>query len=168
MSRISLRIAALAVGLAAHAPLIAQQSAAAEFQPLAFLVGSCWRGTFPDGRHVDEHCFDWMYDGKFIRDRHEVRGGDPYRGETVYSVDPLSRRVAFWYWSSDGMTMTGQVVPRGDTLVFPVRYTTAHGEAELKAVWTRRGPDAYHVVQSQRAGDGWTTMWEMDFRRVSP
>src|SRR4051812_49896955 len=58
------------------------------FKPLEFLVGSCWTGTFPDGKQTDTHCFEWLYDRHFIRVRHVVRGGPPYEGESTYRVDP--------------------------------------------------------------------------------
>ena len=38
------------------------------YQPLAFLVDHCWKGTFPGGQVTDEHCFSWIYGGKFVRD----------------------------------------------------------------------------------------------------
>src|SRR5512144_1524092 len=69
------------------------------FAPLEFLVGSCWVGTFPDGKQTDEHCFEWVFDRKFIRDRHTVRGGAPYEGESLYSWDAKANRIAFSYWS---------------------------------------------------------------------
>ncbi len=29
-------------------------------KPMSFLAGHCWKGTFPDGKTTDEHCFAWM------------------------------------------------------------------------------------------------------------
>ena len=57
---------------------LAAGAAAAEpptpYQPLAFLAGHCWKGSFPGGKLTDEHCFSWIYDGKFLRDVHTLRG----------------------------------------------------------------------------------------------
>ena len=76
-----------------------QQPQPPDFRPLEFVVGSCWVGTFPDGKATDEHCFEWVYDRKFIRDRHVVRNGEaPYAGEALYGWDPKAKRLAFWYW----------------------------------------------------------------------
>ena len=62
-------------------PLVATLAAAdvqSAYQPLAFLAGHCWKGSFPGGHRTDEHCFSWIYDGKFLRDRHTVRSeGQP-------------------------------------------------------------------------------------------
>ena len=44
---------ALALGLA-QAPLAEAGPPADAFAPLEFLVGSCWVGTFPDGKATDE------------------------------------------------------------------------------------------------------------------
>jgi len=65
---------------------LAKAEPVAAYQPLAYLAGACWKGTFPDGKQADEHCFSWMYGGKFLRDRHTVHGEvDPvYLGETSY------------------------------------------------------------------------------------
>src|SRR4051812_23935066 len=76
-----------------------------DFRPLEFLVGSCWTGTFPDGKATDEHCFEWVFDHKFIRDRHVVgsgEGGGRYQGESLFGWSDKEQRVAFWYWNSNG------------------------------------------------------------------
>ena len=45
----------------------------AELEPLRFLLGHCWRGEFRNGS-VDVHCFESVYGGQHVRDRHEVTG----------------------------------------------------------------------------------------------
>jgi hypothetical protein len=73
-------------------PGMALAGPAAHFQPQAFLAGSCWKGTFADGKRTDEHCFEWIYGGQFLRDRHTVTGRPaPYGGETIYYFDAPSR-----------------------------------------------------------------------------
>ncbi len=67
----------------------------AELEPLRFLVGGCWRGEFRNGA-LDTHCFESVYGGRHIRDRHEVKGPDGlYRGETLYSWNGASRQVEY-------------------------------------------------------------------------
>ena len=57
-------------------------------EPLAFLVGHCWQGTFEPSGERDTHCFETVYDGQHVRDRHEVTGGSAaYSGETFYSAE---------------------------------------------------------------------------------
>jgi hypothetical protein len=151
--------------------VLAQEAKPAErpnFAPLEFLVGSCWVGTFPDGKQTDEHCFEWVFDKKFIRDRHVVRGGaEPYQGETIYRWDPVTKQIAYTYWASNGLVITGTAEGTPDGVVFPSRYSTAKGDVEIKALWRRTGADGYRTSQSQRAaGDSaWKPMWAMEFKR---
>jgi hypothetical protein len=58
------------------------------YQPLTFLADHCWKGAFP-GDRTDEHCFSWIYDGKFLRDRHTVRaeGMPDAMGESSYFLN---------------------------------------------------------------------------------
>ena len=67
--------AAAAILLAGMAMAAPAEAPPAPYQPLAFLVGHCWKGTFPDGKATDEHCFSWIYGGKFVRDEHVVHRG---------------------------------------------------------------------------------------------
>ncbi len=155
------------VALCAVSPAEAQQASAADYRPLEFLVGSCWKGNFPDGRTTDEHCFEWMYDKKFIRDKHVVRGGAPYQGETVYGWDPVAKQPTYTYWSSEGFIITGKVVYSPDGIVFPSQYSTDKGVVEIKAVWTKVGTDGYRVQQNQKADGAWKVQWTMALTRVA-
>ena len=49
--------------------------------------------------------------------------------------------------------------------MFPTRYETDKGPVELRATWTRSGPDSYRVSQSQRAGKDWKPLWTMELKR---
>jgi hypothetical protein len=162
------RLAALALALASGA-LNAQDKPPArpDFTPLEFLVGSCWMGTFPDGKATDEHCFEWVYDRMFIRDRHVVRGGPPYQGESLYRWDAATKQIAYWYWASPGLVVTGTLEDTPDGMVFPSRYDTPKGEVQIKALWRRTGDDSYRVSQSQRAAgeSEWKPLWTMELRR---
>jgi hypothetical protein len=67
--------------LAAQAVPDGAPALAAEFQPLAPLVGSCWRATFPNSTRTDTHCYTAMLGGRYVRDVHVVEGGPaPYAG----------------------------------------------------------------------------------------
>src|SRR5262245_53601266 len=106
--------------------------ASSPLAPLEFLVGSCWVGTFADGKQTDEHCFEWMLDRKFIRDRHVVRNGpEPYSGETVYAWDASAKQITFAYYSSAGFILNGSVKQAADSIVFPSSMQTAQGMMEL-------------------------------------
>jgi hypothetical protein len=138
-----------------------------DFRPLEFLVGHCWVGTFPDGKATDEHCFEWGFNRKFVRDRHVVRNGPgPYSGETLYGWDPEKKRLGFWYWNSEGEILTGAVEYRPGSIVFPTKQVTEKGTIELRAIWTPMGQDSYRVEQSQRVGKEWKPLWTMDLKRA--
>ena len=163
--RLPIRLTALAA-FSALSSLTIPQPKAPDFRPLEFLVGDCWVGAFPDGKQTDEHCFEWVYDRKFIRDRHIVRNGKaPYAGETIYGWDAKAKRLAYWYFNSEGEVIVGTVEYRPDSIVFPTRYETDKGPVELRATWTRSGPDSYRVSQSQRAGKDWKPLWTMELKR---
>lgn len=116
--------------IAAAAPALAPALA-----PLAPLVGHCWAAELPGGQR-DLHCFEAMYDGRFVRDRHEVSGGGvDYRGETVYGVE--AGQVAYTYWSSDGATLRGTMHSAGSRLDFGEIVVPGAGRAEtrLRTEW---------------------------------
>lgn len=119
-----------------------------ELEPLAFLVGHCWRGSFASGE-TDTHCFEPVYDGQHVRDRHEVAGPDGiYRGETLYSRD--GETVTFTYWNSLGGVSRGAMRPLGDRLDFgDETYRDPGGrEIALSTHWRRIGDDAFEAVTS--------------------
>jgi hypothetical protein len=155
-----------AAALSAVVLLQGQSSGQPDFRPLEFLVGHCWVGTFPDGKQTDEHCFEWVFDHKFIRDRHVVRNGKaPYEGETLYGWDPKEKRLAFWYWNSEGEILRGRVDYSPEGIVFPTQYEGKTGPVELRATWTPQGSEGYRVRQEQRAGTTWKLLWTMDLKR---
>jgi hypothetical protein len=136
--------------------------------PLAFLAGHCWKGPFPDGKRHDEHCFEWFYDGQFLRDRHVVTGDDQgYRGETIYYWEPTARRVEYIYFTATGGVSRGSMQPDGGVLRFPEeRFVGAGGKEEVyRSVWRPAGDDAYHVVTETLLDGRWAEAWRIPMRR---
>ncbi len=143
---IALLIAAAAV---AEAPELRQG-----LEPLSFLVGHCWEGRFPDTGEKDVHCFESVYGGQHVRDRHEVTGpGAPYRGETLYSWDAAAKRVGYTYWNSSGGVSRGTMAAKGDSLDFGDQiYTGADGrKTTISTLWRKVGADAYETVSTSGA-----------------
>jgi len=121
--------------LLAFAASAAGPALAPELAPMAPLVDHCWAAQLPGGQR-DVHCFEAMYGGRFVRDRHEVSGGGAhYLGETVYGVE--AGQVAFTYWSSDGETMRGTMRGDGRRLDFgeSVVRRDAAGDTRLRTEW---------------------------------
>jgi len=132
-----------ALALAAEAPPLRPG-----LEPLAFLVGHCWQGEFERTGERDMHCFESVYDGQHVRDRHEVQGdGRTYRGETLYSAEG-DGRVAFTYWNSLGGVSRGTMRPGSDRLEFgDEAYAGPDGRRmTFSTHWRRVGADSYEAV----------------------
>ena len=99
------------IGLLLLIPGVGFSQPDAAYQPLAFLAGHCWKGAFPDGKQTDEHCFTWIYGGRFLRDRHTVRaeGKPDALGESIYFWNTSARQLEYLYIESDGGFSRGPV-----------------------------------------------------------
>jgi hypothetical protein len=133
-------------------------SGAADYQPLAFLVGHCWKGTLPGGKKTDEHCFSSIYGGKFLRDRHTVHasGRADSFGESIYFWNSIAKRIEYLYIESDGGYSQGTVSMDDASLVFPPTDYVEDGKTQTyRSRWQRSGETEYEVVTEFRGTDGW-------------
>ena len=153
-------------------PLAALADTASPYQPLAFLVGSWWKGDLPQQgalKQTDEHCFSWVYPGLFIRDQHRVHKGDgnpDYLGETVYYWDAKSKQLDYLYIESDGGHSGGTVEANGDALVFPATDYVDEGKTQTyRSRWQRAGDGAYDVITEFKLGDAWKTAWMVHMQK---
>lgn len=83
---------------------------AVHFQPLAHFVGKEWTTTFADGKTTDTMTFEWLFNGRFLRNNHWVTNAEGqvvYRGETVYAWDFKEERIAWYYFNSSGGHLMG-------------------------------------------------------------
>lgn len=156
-------MALLAVSLLVSAP---SSSAENPLAPLAFLAGNCWQGEFADGGSWDKHCFEWAYDGRFLRDRHVVTGKRaPYSGESMYRFD--GQRIVFHYFSSAGGYSEGIVESGEKELRFPEeRYTQGGKELKLRTVWKIVSETNYVAITEQLRDGKWQEAWRVDFKRI--
>ena len=138
--------------------------------PFAFLAGACWRGTFPDGRQTDTHCFSPIYNGSYMQDHHVVDGAPtPYSGNTLYRRDTMSRQVSFTYHASDGSRTVGRAIPIENGLSFPETHRAPDGtETQIRTTWLRDGADAFLVTSEMQRDGAWRTMLRMRMKRVGP
>ena len=107
--------------------------------------------------HVDTHCFEPVFGGKFIRDRHEVTGGkEAYRGETLYNSNAELGRAEYTYWNSVGGVSRGTMVARDGVLDFGSEtHTAADGsKMSIATQWRSAGADAYEVVSIRNGVTG--------------
>jgi len=161
--------AAAAIVLAGMSMPAPAQAPPSPYQPLAFLVGHCWKGTFPDGKATDEHCFSWIYGGKFVRDEHVVHGeGHPDGfGESIYVWDPASRQLQYLYIESAGGFSRGAVSGEGDALVFPPSSYLEKGQTQTyRSRWQPAGQDAYDVVTEFQVQERWVPGFKLHMQKV--
>ena len=136
------------IGLMALALATPQPAVREGLEPLGFLLGHCWRGEIQPGRS-DVHCFEAVYGGQHVRDRHEVTGGPAvYSGETLYSWDGAIDGVSYTYWNSQGGVSRGTMRPRAGQLDFDDQvYRSPVGrEVTYSTYWRPTGDDAYEAV----------------------
>ena len=144
-------VAALALAAAQPAapplpspPQLPPPGAARPFDGMAFLVGHCWSGTFASG-DVDTHCFEPVYSGRLIRDRHQVTGG--YAGETIYNWNANRAQVEYTYWNVSGGVSRGTMRERDGLLDFgdEVYRNAAGRETRIATTWRRIDELSYEV-----------------------
>jgi hypothetical protein len=145
------------------------------YLPMAFLAGHCWKGALPaqgKSKQTDEHCFAWIYDGRFLRDRHVVRdeaGHTTYQGETTYYWDASEKTIGYIYIEDQGGHSLGSVQPETDALDFPATDLVDNGHTQTyRTRWQRAGEDAYDVVTEFKTKDGWTKAWAVHMQKATP
>lgn len=155
---------ALWLALALSTPAAALQP---HFDPIAFVVGHCWRAEFPNGMH-DEQCFAPMHGGRLVHNTHVVRGSDPlYGGMTIYSWDADSGHIRFHYFTSTGAVSEGHLIAIESGYSVPERHVGSDGKVtELESVFRRDGEDAFTVVTRQKGDDGWTEVGSRRYLRL--
>ena len=163
------RAALVAALLCASAAPAGSAEPAAPYAPLAFLIGHCWKGTFPDGQVTDEHCFSWVYGGKFVRDRHVVHrgGGRPDdHGESIYYWDAAAGELAYLYIESAGGYSRGSVASAPGALVFPATHYFEHGVEQVYRSRWQRGTDGYDVNTEFLLAGKWQPGFTLHMQRV--
>jgi hypothetical protein len=164
----TLALLCLSLPLAAAVADAAPPAPANPFEPMAFLAGHCWKGTFPGKPQTDQHCFEWVYEQRFLRDRHVVKtpGKPDYQGETIYYWDPDTKQIQYLYIESDGGYSKGTVSPAADGLEFPSTSYVNNGQEQVyRSRWLRSGDAGYNAVTEFQTKDGWKIAWQLAMQR---
>ncbi len=121
-------------------------------QPWSYLVGHCWTGEAPGNGGQDKHCFEAVFGGQHIRDRHAVTvgGREVYAGETIYSAKGPA--VIFTYWNSLGGLGTGNAVFNAGQWRFTgtIHASSDAKEEPMSATW-RKVDAGYEVLEGPGA-----------------
>ncbi len=140
--------------------------------PLAFLAGHCWTTTLGDGHRTDTHCYEWMHDGKQLRDRHVVLGRDPaYRGETIFAWHGGRKRIEYRYWNSEGGQSDGhvEVGPDGTIRFLDDHFVEPNGATYDFASEMVRPDEAHYRMTVRNLDDGkWREISTLVFERREP
>jgi hypothetical protein len=169
LSSSAIVVALTIISIGAPRPSAAQTTAVFDkLQPLAFLAGSCWKGTFTGRTVSDEHCFQWILNGRFLRDHHVVTGDSaPYEGESTYAWDPVQKRITYWYIALPGYFSQGSVEAVDGALVFHDNLVAATPQ-QLRSTWRQSGPDSYSVRVDDITGGKSKEAWSMIMQRTRP
>jgi uncharacterized protein YndB with AHSA1/START domain len=137
--------------------------------PIAFLAGQCWRGTMPDGKTTDTHCFDWLLNGHYLRDHHVVRsaGRPDYAGESLYYYDHERKQVAYIYYENNGNYARGLMMGDDKRLVFPdAQFLMPNAKLTYRASWTRLDDNSYQATSEFLKGGKWELEQTVKFSKV--
>jgi hypothetical protein len=144
--------AMLALLLPVLAAAAAAPPAGDDLSVFSRLLGHCWEGQMAADT-LDVHCFETLYDGAHVRDRHVVlvKGAPAYKGVTYYSRE--GRRVTFVYLNSHGGVGQGEASPDAAGVCFKGRMRGAPdaGTQAIASCW-RWQADGGYVVTAKGAG----------------
>lgn len=137
-------------------------------KPFAPLVGKTFIGAFPEGGAVDEQRFEWVYQGKFLRNTHEVKGPKGrvvYKGETIYAWNLKTGKIDWFYWNLTGGYIVGTMERVGDDFVFEGVNTAPSPQPQrVKGRLRNFSEDGFESVSYFLRDDRWEERFTIQFR----
>ena len=131
------------------------QTSESPLQALAFLADACWQVEGSFGQ-FEEHCFEWVPGQQHLRQQHSQQGGgEPRRGETLYTVDAASGQIRFVEWDRTGGFRQGLITVSEGELIFPEEsHLSAAGIEQQRQRWYAAGTDRMlQITEVQRNGE---------------
>ena len=168
MKRVALTISLVMVmagGLAAQSNTAAAPAASEPLSAMAWFVGGTWTSDVKDDSdgsvtHVAEH-IRWSPNHRAIDFNVEFNGKPHYDG--FYAFNPATKKIDFYYTSSEGELTIGTVTPDADGKTFHQEFDIMHtsgATGHLRSTLVRDGDNAYWFsVFMQRSGE-----WQQVFR----
>jgi uncharacterized protein YndB with AHSA1/START domain len=137
--------------------------------PMAFLAARCWRGTLPDGKSVDTHCFEWLLNGHYLHDHHIVHspGRPDYVGESLYYFDHERQQVAYIYYENLGNYSRGLMIGDDRKLDFPqADFFHRGGKLTYRARWERLDENSLQATSEFLKEGTWVIEQSVKFVKV--
>lgn len=158
-------IIALAATFSVQAP-----SPLKKFGWFADLIGSCWVGTFPDGKTQHSQCYTSQFDA-FIRGTatlsgdHNGKWTERFSGDSVFAFNQSNGRIEYYIWGSDGNHAKHEAFYDGDELLFPVNSRKEPGKIAFRSVRRRLDRDSFEVRREVPDGARWKTALKVLYRK---
>lgn len=137
----------------------------------ANVIGSCWIGTFPDGRTQHAHCYTSQFD-HFIRGTATLstdRDGTltaQFHGDSVFAWNENQRRIEYYIWGSDGNHGRHEAYYADEELVFPIGGRQDPEKIVSRSVWRRVDDVTIEVRREVPDGTGWKRELTILYRRA--
>jgi hypothetical protein len=141
-------------------------NAAAGMRRLKRYIG-LWvtEGKGPMGTYRCERVFEELRGGKYLRLTvvWDIPGGK-YEELAVYGVDPASRRLRFWSFTSDGKRSEGELTAPADVAKDALCFEADFSGRRARMIWSPVGPEGFTVAVEARNKKGWKRFLEQQFR----
>jgi hypothetical protein len=139
--------------------------------PLAWLVGGTWTAdasNLAPGMQRIETRYTWSDNGSYIRfTTHFVSDKGTLKNyDGSFFFDPAGKTLAMWYMDAGGSITQGPVTIQGDLWQMSFHGPDFEGKpADLQVNVLRKSNDLYHWSVSEKDGDTWKKLLELDYAR---
>lgn len=144
----------------------AGRSAAAGFRKLKRYIG-LWvaEGKGPMGPYRCERVIEELRGGKYLRLSAvwDIPGWK-YEELAVYGVDPASKRLRFWSFTSDGKRSEGELAAPADVAKEALCFEAHFSGRRARMIWSPVGPEGFTVAVEAQTKKGWKRFLEQQFR----
>ncbi|GAB2507470.1 hypothetical protein GCM10027084_22980 [Pseudoxanthomonas sangjuensis] len=153
------------------APLVAiAGEPLSKFGWFADMVGSCWKGTLPDGVTEHSHCYSGQFD-QFIRGtatlsaQQDGKRVEQFQGDSLFAWDDENREIIYYIWGSNGSHSRHKAMYADGDLAFPIESKKEPGRIAHRPLRHRIDNDPFEVRREVPDGDGWKTELTVLYRR---
>jgi len=136
-------------------------------EPLRFLLGRTWKGTFksssPEKPVVDVSRWERALNGQAVRMLHSVNHG-LYGGESLFTWDEEKQAVVYHYFTTAGFSTTGTLTVKDRKLVTDERVSgNAGGVTEIRGISELQPDGRFHVKTRMLKNGEWVPGHEVTY-----